>query len=207
MKRALILCATAVTLAAWSDAPTVTSPAAPTDNAPISASIDGLHHSSTPTHSVRWDLKAIVRKWVPFSEIPFDSIATDLIDKDRRSESEAAAILADSTAAAFDASIACFDSNYAYWSVRPSQADAGVVLGSGRPNHAPYPSAHLCGSGACQGVLTIAFPRERAYLEATAVEASTSRIIGGLHCRFDAEAGLSIGRRAALLAVFRLGIE
>ena len=44
-------------------------------------------------------------------------------------------------------------------------------------------------------------------LEALGTEASTSRLLGGLHYRFDADAGAALGRKAALLAVLRRGIE
>ena len=149
----------------------------------------------------------IVRKWVPFSGVVFNGIAADLIDRYRRSELEAAAIFAYSNAAAYDAIVACFDTKYAYWFIRPTQADPGIALATGLPNHPSYPSAHSCESGAWQGILTIAFPRERASLGAIAEEASMSRVVGGLHYRFDGETGLSIGRKAALLAVLRRGIE
>ena len=150
---------------------------------------------------------AIVQKWVPFSGVVFNGIATDLIDRYRRSELEAAAILAYSNAAAFDAIVACVDTKFTYWFIRPSQADPSITLATGLPNHPSYPSAHSCETGAWPGILTIALPRERASLDATAQEASLSRVYGGLHYRFDGEAGLAIGRRAALLAILRRGIE
>ena len=150
---------------------------------------------------------AIVRKWVPFSDMVFDSIGADLIEKHHRSELEAAAIFAYAYTAVFDAGIACFDSKYHYWFIRPSQADAGVILGTGLPNHPSYPSAHACANGAASGILELAFPRERAYLEGQSQEGALSRVLGGLHYRFDGEAGLTIGRRAAELAVRRRGIE
>jgi membrane-associated phospholipid phosphatase len=150
---------------------------------------------------------AIVRRWVPFSDMVFDSIGSDLIDKYHRSELEAAAIYAYAFTAVFDAGIACFDTKYHYWYTRPSQADAGVILGTGLPNHPSYPSGHACANGAASGILKLAFPRERVYLEEQSQEGALSRLLGGLHYRFDGEAGLTIGRQAAELAVQRRGIE
>jgi hypothetical protein len=46
-------------------------------------------------------------------------------------------------------------------------------------------------------VLAALFPSQAASLEATALEASLSRVYGGIHYRFDAEAGLSLGRGVA----------
>ncbi|MEO7359936.1 MAG: vanadium-dependent haloperoxidase [Gemmatimonadaceae bacterium] len=145
--------------------------------------------------------------WVPFSGVVFNGVATDLIDKYRRPELEAARILAYANTAAFDAIIACFDTKFAYWFIRPTQADPGITLAVGLPNHPSYPSAHSCETGAFQGVLNDAFPSERTYIEQIAQEASMSRVIGGLHYRFDGDGGLSIGHAAARLALARRGLE
>ncbi len=40
-----------------------------------------------------------------------------------------------------------------------------------------------------------------------AQEAADSRLFAGLHYRFDNEAGVALGRAAALLALARKGIE
>lgn len=150
---------------------------------------------------------AITQSWVPFSGVVFNGVATALIDKYHRPEMEAARILAYANAAAFDAIIACFDTKFAYWFIRPTQADAGITLAVGLPNHPSYPSAHSCETGAFQGVLADAFPSERAYLEAIAQEASMSRVVGGLHYRFDGDSGLSLGRAASRIALSRRGLE
>ena len=51
------------------------------------------------------------------------------------------------------------------------------------------------------------FPSERGMLAALADEASTSRFYGGLHYRFDGDAGLALGRAAARVALERRGLE
>jgi hypothetical protein len=153
------------------------------------------------------DQVAIAQKWVPFSGVVFNGIATDLIVKYHRSELEAARTLAYANAAAVDAIIACFDTKFTYWFIRPTQADPAIKLAVGLPNHPSYPSGHSCETGAWQGVLDDAFPNERAMLAETAQEASMSRVYGGLHYRFDGEGGLSIGRSAARLALERRGLE
>lgn len=150
---------------------------------------------------------AVTQSWVPFSGVVFNGVATTLIDKYRRSELEAARILAYANTAAFDAIIACFDTKFAYWFIRPTQADAGITLAVGLPNHPSYPSAHSCETGAFEGVLADAFPSERAFLNDIAQEASMSRVTGGLHYRFDGEGGLKIGHSAARLALQRRGLE
>jgi membrane-associated phospholipid phosphatase len=153
------------------------------------------------------DQVALVAKWVPFSAPLFNGIATDLIDKYHRSELESARILAYGNAAAFDAIIACFDTKFAYWFIRPSQADPTITLATGLPNHPSYPSAHSCETGAFEAVLADGFPSEREALDAIAQEASLSRVIGGLHYRFDGDGGLALGRSTAKLALERKGLE
>lgn len=150
---------------------------------------------------------AIVTKWVPFSGPLWVVIAADLIDQYRRSELEAARIMAYANAASWDAIIACFDTKFTYWFIRPTQADPSITLATGLPNHPSYPSAHSCSTGAYETILADAFPSERAALEAVAQEASLSRVLGGLHYRFDGDGGLLLGRRAAGLALLRRGLE
>ncbi len=142
------------------------------------------------------DIGAAVISWAATDNT---GIATDLIDRHHRSELEAAAILAYRNAAAVDAIIGCFDTKFAYWFIRPTQADPSITPAIGLPNHPSYPSAHPCETGAFQGILTVAFPREARTLNATAQQASISRVIGGLHYRFDGKAALRLvaGRRCA----------
>jgi len=150
---------------------------------------------------------AVSQAWVPFSGVVFNGIANDLIEKYHRTELEAARIIGYANAAAFDAIIACFDTKFAYWFIRPTQADAGITTAVGLPNHPSYPSAHSCESGAFEEILSDAFPDEVDNIAAIAQEANMSRIIGGLHYRFDGDAGLAIGHEAAQLALTRRGIE
>ena len=150
---------------------------------------------------------AIVTKWVPFSAPLFNELASNLIEKYHRSELEAARVLAYANAAATDAIIACFDTKFAYWYIRPTQADPTITLGAALPNHPSDPSAHSCDSGAFEGILADAFPSERAMLSAVVAEANMSRVIGGLHYRFDGDDGLGLGRAAARLALQRRGLE
>ena len=137
----------------------------------------------------------------PRSQAAFMGIARDLIVSHHRNDADAARIMFVMSSAAFDAAIGCFDAKYHYWFIRPPQADAGIHTVFPTPQHPSYPSAHSCFSGAMYSVLTDAFPSERARLAAVAQEASLSRLYAGIHYRFDFEAGLELGRRAAALAL------
>ena len=139
----------------------------------------------------------------PYTAVSWNLIAEDLIRDHHRKEEDAARILAYANAATFDAQIACFDAKFAYWYIRPTQADGSISLVQGitLPNHPSYPSAHSCISSAFGAVLADAFPSERQRLDAMVEEAGLSRIYAGLHYPFDVEAGQTIGRAAAALAL------
>jgi membrane-associated phospholipid phosphatase len=117
------------------------------------------------------------------------------------SERETARALALTSAAMMDATIAAHDAKYTYWFVRPSQTDPAIGLAVGLPAHPSYPSNHTAISVAAATVLGALFPAEAARLDSVAAEAGASRLYGGIHYRFDIDAGAAMGRaigRAAL---------
>ena len=148
---------------------------------------------------------AIAQYWnvnqSPASNAALENLAVGLIRRHRRSETESARILFLMNAAAFDAVIGCFEAKYAYWYIRPSQADPAITTPIGLPPHPSYPSAHSCVSGASLGVLAAEFPSEARRLAAVAEEAGLSRLYAGIHFRFDMDAGRALGYAAAALAV------
>jgi membrane-associated phospholipid phosphatase len=148
---------------------------------------------------------AIAQYWnvnqSPVSAAGMNNLAVGLIRRHRSSDHEAARIMFLMNAAAWDALVGCFDAKYFYWFIRPPQADPAITLPIGLPPHPSYPSAHSCISGASTEVLAAMFPSERPMLDAVAEEASVSRMYAGIHYRFDVEAGLTLGRRAAAKAL------
>jgi hypothetical protein len=108
--------------------------------------------------------------------------------------------------ATLDANIACHDAKYAYWTPRPSQVEPMLKPIIALPNHPSYPSNHACDSGAAALVLAQFYPAERARLEALALEAGESRLYGGIHYRFDADAGFAIARAVAGAVARREGM-
>lgn len=126
-----------------------------------------------------------------------NSVATDLIVKYKQTEREAARTLALANMAGFDVSNACFDAKFAYYLIRPSQADTHIHLPIGLPNHPSYPSGHSCITAAYGAVLANAFPLETTVLQGMVTEAGLSRNYGGLHYFFDCAAGQQLGRDVA----------
>jgi hypothetical protein len=135
----------------------------------------------------------------------WDEAAARLAAQHGLSGRETARLMAATLGATWDANIACHDAKYTYWVPRPSQADPSIKPIIGLPNHPSYPSNHSCDSGAAAEVLGSYFPTQRGALRAMAIEAGESRIDGGLHYRFDLEAGLAIARGAAAAALAALG--
>lgn len=130
-----------------------------------------------------------------------NEIGAELIVAHRRTEREAARILALANMAGFDAMIGCWDAKFAFWLVRPWDVDPGITTPIGRPNHPSYLSGHSCNTASFATVLADAFPAERERLEAIVVAAGLSRMYGGLHYRFDCEDGQALGRQVAELVL------
>jgi hypothetical protein len=127
--------------------------------------------------------------------------ASNLIVKYHMDESKASHALALVNMTGFDAIVACHDAKFAYWLIRPTQADPNITLAVGLPNFPSYPSDHACVSGAMAQVLGSLFPAEKTRLDSLAEQAARSRLEGGLHYRFDNETGLALGRKVAALAL------
>jgi membrane-associated phospholipid phosphatase len=130
-------------------------------------------------------------------------VGTDDINQHSFSEREATHLYALLSATMFDAAIGCWDGKLTYWMIRPWQADPMITLvpAVGKPNHPSYPSAHSCFSASGAEVLSAFFPAQRARLDSLVAEAGLSRMYGGIHYRFDIEAGTQLGRNVAQFAI------
>ena len=77
--------------------------------------------------------------------------------------------------AIYDATIAAWDSKYAYNRPRPAELDASLTTRLSTPNSPSYPSEHAAVAAAAAGVLAYFFPNEANALNAWAEEAARSR--------------------------------
>ena len=138
----------------------------------------------------------------PTTNAAVETLATELLRANRVDAVESARTLLRMNGAIYDATIGCFEAKYAYWFIRPAQADPTIAanLLFPTPPHPSYPAAHSCVTGAAVGVLALAFPDAGERLAALAAEAGMSRVYGGIHYRFDTEAGLALGRAVAATA-------
>lgn len=105
--------------------------------------------------------------------------------------------------AVMDAGIACWDAKYYYHYPRPIQTMKGFKTILGTPNFPSYTSGHSTFSGAAAEVLAYIFPAEAAVVRDWALEAAESRIYGGIHYRFDSEAGITQGKAVAGYTIAR----
>ncbi len=130
-------------------------------------------------------------------------VATDGINQNGLSEREATHLYALLGATMYDAVIGCWDAKQTYWLIRPWQADPAITTTAavGKPNHPSYPSGHSCVSSSGAEVLSTFFPEQRAELDAMVTEAGLSRMYGGIHYRFDIEAGQGLGRNVARFTI------
>lgn len=102
-----------------------------------------------------------------------------------------------------DAGISCWDAKYYYHYPRPIQSIPGFKTILGTPNFPAYTSGHSTFSAAAAEVLSHFFPAEAAQYKKWAEEAAMSRVYGGIHYRFDAEIGLSQGKKVGTYSVNR----
>jgi membrane-associated phospholipid phosphatase len=136
----------------------------------------------------------------------WNMVAGDLIREAQLDERDATHITALAASAVMDALIACWECKYHAWVIRPSQAATAlglppITLPLGLPNHPSYPSGHSCGSAAGAAVLAHYFPQHAADLASQVTDAGLSRMYGGIHYRFDVEAGQTLGRAVAANAI------
>ena len=140
---------------------------------------------------------SLSQDWAPRGGAHMNGVAADLLVQRSRSDREAARLLALANMAGFDVLNACFDAKFAYYFIRPSQADPQIKLPIGLPNHPSYPSGHSCITAAYATVIASAFPEQSDRLIAMIEEAGLSRIYAGLHYRFDCTVGAELGRQVA----------
>src|SRR3989442_14299828 len=103
--------------------------------------------------------------------------------------------------AVYDATIAGWDSKYAWNRPHPSQSDpaiAPLVSVSGSPS---YPSEHAVAAGAAAAVLSYLFPDSADAFSNMADEAARSRLFAGAAYPSDTAAGLPLGRAGGAAVV------
>jgi hypothetical protein len=133
----------------------------------------------------------------------WNDIAVGLVRRHGLDERKATEVFALLQAAMFDSLIGCWDAKYHHWLLRPTHADPAIPLALPLPNFPTYPSGHSCISATAGRVLTHFFPTAANELNGMVEEAGISRIVAGIHFRFDITAGNQLGYAIADLAIAR----
>jgi membrane-associated phospholipid phosphatase len=105
--------------------------------------------------------------------------------------------------AMYDATVATWDSKYAYNRPRPGALDPTLQTRLPTPRSPSYPSEYAATAGAAAGVLAYFFPNEAQSFQGLAEEAGKSRLYAGLEYPTDYFAGLELGRKVAEAVVAR----
>jgi len=150
---------------------------------------------------------AIAKYWVDGhgSATPpghWNNLAIAEVAKTKLDEATTIRLFTELNVALADAFISCWDAKYHYWSIRPISA-AKKLLGRKfvppilTPPFPSYTSGHATFSGAASRVIARYIPSRKEALDKMAEEAAHSRLLGGIHFRFDNDQGLIAGRKIA----------
>ena len=160
-------------------------------SAQFNADLDELRRLSTSRTVAQADT---ARFWA--SESPssrWEVFMRDEIARHQLTPMRAARALALASVATYDAMVVCWDAKYHYWLLRPVSADTAIRTVFSTPPFPSYPSGHSTLSSAVAEVFAEVFPDAAEFYRRKAAEASISRVLGGVHYRFDVVAGEELG--------------
>jgi membrane-associated phospholipid phosphatase len=106
--------------------------------------------------------------------------------------------------AMYDATVAAWESKYAYSRPRPTDLHPMMRALVSVPRSPSYPSEHSAAAGAAAGVLSWFFPDKAAAYTSMAEEAGISRVFAGVQFPSDHAAGMELGRRVAEKVIERI---
>lgn len=134
--------------------------------------------------------------------------AQELATRWKLPEEERLRLMSTLNAGMMDATIACWHAKYTWWLLRPAtliqaRLDKTFMPYLVTPPHPSYTSGHATISGAAAEILKRFFPEDVREIDGWAEDAAMSRLYGGIHYRFDNEAGLALGRQVGKAALVR----
>jgi membrane-associated phospholipid phosphatase len=105
--------------------------------------------------------------------------------------------------AGYDATVACWEAKFFYWTGRPIHFDPTITTVLPTYPIPDYPSGHATTLGGTSAVLAALFPRDAAFFNSRAVENAASRMWAGIHFRSACETGLALGQAVGRLVIER----
>jgi membrane-associated phospholipid phosphatase len=109
--------------------------------------------------------------------------------------------------AIYDATIAAWDSKYAYNRPRPSDFDGSIQPLVANPDTPSYPSEYAVVAGAASTVLSYLFPANANTYAGMADEQAQIWVQAGVNYPSDASAGLDLGRKVGQMVVDRAKLD
>jgi membrane-associated phospholipid phosphatase len=148
------------------------------------AALDSIHY---------WDAGAPAYRWM---QIALQSVVKSTLAGPQ--QTRALALVA---AAISDATVAAWDSKFAYNRLRPNEVDPSVAPAVVTPDSPSYPCEHAVAAGAAAAVLSYLFPDQAGTFADTASQAAMSRVMAGVVFPSDASAGLDLGKKVGAAVV------
>jgi membrane-associated phospholipid phosphatase len=159
------------------------------------AQVKSLTRDNTIQHSAWFWQPSFVTPWL-------DTAHREIFDtRLDTNPPRAARVYALATIAQHDATIACWDTKFAYLEPRPSMADSSITTLFANPAHPGFPSGHACASAASAAVLGYLFPADAQSDTEQATDAGMSTFFAGIHTPFDVQEGLRLGLAVGKLVV------
>jgi hypothetical protein len=150
-------------------------------------------NSDTKTQIAYWDAGAPGYRWMELAsqQMLAQNVAAPLFTRG----------MALVSVAIYDATVAAWDSKYAYNRVCPSAMDSSIKPLVVIPNDPCYPSERAVAAGAASVVMAYLFPTMAETYTDLAEEATRSRVFAGASFPSDATAGLQLGRQIGQMVV------
>lgn len=133
----------------------------------------------------------------------WNELAINTAFKTNMNQARVMRLLALIDVAIYDATVAAWDTKYAYTRARPSEIDHRLETALPTPASPAYPSEHAVAAGAASQVLAYTFPNEAQSFMDAANAAGHSRLLAGTDYPSDVSAGLTLGRAVADLVIAR----
>ncbi|HTA41255.1 MAG TPA: phosphatase PAP2 family protein [Bryobacteraceae bacterium] len=153
------------------------------------AMVKNFTRTNTTNHSAWFWQPGFITPWL-------DTVNAELfqnhLDQDAPRAARAYALEA---VAQHDATIACWDTKFAYLELRPPMADPTIVPVFALPQHPSFPSGHACASGATAAVMSYLFPADAASFAAMSLDAGNSTFYAAIHSLFDVSQGFVLGQQ------------
>jgi membrane-associated phospholipid phosphatase len=153
------------------------------------ATVKNFTRTNTTNHSAWFWQPGFITPWL-------DTVNAEIFQNHLdQNGPRAARVYALEAVAQHDATIACWDTKFAYLELRPPMADPTIVPVFALPQHPGFPSGHACASGATAAVMTYLFPADAASFAAMSLDAGNSTFYAAIHSMFDVSQAFVLGQQ------------